>query len=105
MLCPKCGTENDADARFCKKCGSMLEKTLTEEFSVAAKDLVSKIEDLIKDGNVTHIIIKNEQGKTLLELPATVFVVGAILAPWMAALGAIAALATKCKVVVERQAK
>lgn len=103
MFCPKCGTENPGDYSFCKMCGSRLDKTFTEEFNVAAKDLVSKIEDLIREGNVTHIIVKNEEGKVLLELPATVFIVGAILAPWMAALGAIAALATKCKVVVERR--
>lgn len=105
MFCPKCGTESPEDSNFCRKCGNRLGKTFTEEFNVAAKDLVSKIEDLIREGNVTHIIVKNEQGRVLLELPATVFVVGAILAPWMAALGAIAALATNCKVVVERKSE
>ncbi len=103
MFCAKCGTENQEDANFCRRCGNRLRKTLTEEFNVAAKDLVSKIQDLINEGNITHIVVKDEQGKILLELPATVFVVGAMLAPWMAALGAIAAIATNCKVVVERQ--
>lgn len=104
MICPKCGAENPEGSNYCSKCGRRLTKAVTEEFTVAAKDLVSKVEELIEEGNVTHIIVKNEQGKTLLELPATVFVVGAILAPWMAALGAIAALVTRCKIVVERSA-
>ena len=104
MFCPKCGTENPDDSNFCRRCGNRLGKTLTEEFNVAAKDLISRIEGMIREGNITRIIVKNEQGKVLLELPATVFVVGAILAPWMAALGAIAALATNCKVVVEKRA-
>jgi len=58
---------------------------------------------LLHEGNVTRIIVKNEEGKTLIEIPATVGVIGALFAPWLAALGAIAALATKCKIVVERR--
>lgn len=104
MFCPKCGAETPDGSNFCMKCGARLRKTVTEEFNVAASDLISKVEELIREGNVTHIIIKNEQGKVLLELPATVFIVGAILAPWMAAIGAIAAIATRCQVVVERVA-
>jgi len=78
-------------------------KTWREEFSVSAEDLIKKIKELIHEGNVTRIIVKNEEGKTLLEIPATVGVIGAILAPWMAALGVIAALATRCTIVVERR--
>ncbi|MDI9644129.1 MAG: DUF4342 domain-containing protein [Candidatus Verstraetearchaeota archaeon] len=104
MFCPKCGTANPEESNFCMKCGTRLRSGVTEEFNVAASELISKIGELIKEGNVTHIIIKNEQGKVLLELPATVFIVGAILAPWMAAIGAIAALATRCQVIVERSA-
>jgi acyl-CoA reductase-like NAD-dependent aldehyde dehydrogenase len=77
-------------------------KTRVEEFSVSADDLIEKIKQLIHEGNVTRIIIKDERGKTLFEMPATVGVVGAILVPWLAALGAIAALATRCTLVVER---
>jgi acyl-CoA reductase-like NAD-dependent aldehyde dehydrogenase len=77
-------------------------KTRVEEFSVSADDLIEKIKQLIHEGNVTRIVIKDESGKTLFEMPATVGVVGAILVPWLAALGAIAALATRCTLVVER---
>jgi hypothetical protein len=58
---------------------------------------------LLHEGNVTRIVIKDDAGKVLLEIPATVGVIGVVLAPWLAALGAIAALATNCKIVVERR--
>jgi CBS domain-containing protein len=74
-----------------------------EEFSVSADNLVSKVKELIREGNITRIIVKDEEGKTLLEIPATVGVVGVILAPWLAALGAIAALATRCTISVEKR--
>jgi acyl-CoA reductase-like NAD-dependent aldehyde dehydrogenase len=82
-------------------CGAAV-KTRVEEFSVSADDLIERIKQLLHEGNVTRIIIKDERGKTLFEMPATVGVVGAILVPWLAALGAIAALATRCTLVVER---
>jgi len=78
-------------------------KTVMEEFSVSAEDLIKRVKELIHEGNITRIIVKNEEGKTLLEIPATVGVIGAILAPWMAALGVVAALATRCTIVVERR--
>jgi len=53
--------------------------------------------------NVTRIIIKDEKGKVMLEIPATVGVIGVLLVPWLAALGAIAALVAKCRIVVERR--
>jgi len=74
-----------------------------EEFSVSADNLIQRVKELIHEGNITRIIVKDEKGKVLLEMPATVGVIGAILVPWMAALGAIAALATKCTLVVERR--
>jgi len=77
-------------------------KVRKEEFSVSADDLIEKVRQIIHEGNVTRIVVKDEKGKTLLEIPATVGVVGAILVPWLAALGAIAALATRCTLVVER---
>ena len=91
------------DARFCPNCGATVKKVVKEEFSISADNLVSKVKELIHEGNVTRIIIRDEKGKTLLEIPATVGVVGAILAPWLAALGAIAALATRCTLAVERK--
>lgn len=101
--CVKCGAELPKGARFCPNCGTTVGKIVKEEFSVSADDLVSKVKQLIREGNITRIIVKDEEGKTLLEIPATVGVVGVIIAPWLAALGAIAALATKCTISVERK--
>lgn len=80
----------------------MTDKKKTEEFTVSGEELLAKIKSLIKEGNIRRIIIKNEEGKTLVELPLTVGIVGAVLAPALAAVGAIAALVTKCTIVVER---
>ena len=74
-----------------------------EEFSVSADNLVEKIRELLHEGNVTRIIVKDEKGKVLLEIPITIGIIGVVLAPWLAALGAIAALATNCRIVVERR--
>ncbi len=62
-----------------------------------------KVKELIHEGNVTNIIIKNEDGKTLLEIPVTIGVIGALLVPWLAAIGAIAALVSRCTIVVQRR--
>ncbi len=101
--CVKCGAELPEDARFCPNCGATVKKVVKEEFSISADNLVSKVKELIREGNITRIIIRDEKGKTLLEIPATVGVVGAIIAPWLAALGTIAALATRCTLTVERR--
>lgn len=74
-----------------------------EKFSVSADNLVKRVKELLHEGNVRRISIKDEEGKVLLEMPVTVGVVGVILAPWLAALGAIAALATRCTLTVERK--
>lgn len=81
----------------------MTEKKTTEEFSVNGEELLAKVKALINEGNVRRIIIKDADGKTLIELPVTIGVVGAILAPMLAAVGALAALVTKCTIVVERR--
>jgi hypothetical protein len=83
----------------------MTEKKTTEEFTVNGEELLAKVKALIKEGNIRRIIIKDESGKTLVELPVTIGVVGALLAPMLAAVGAIAALVAKCTIVVERREK
>ena len=100
--CWKCGKEVAEDFTFCPFCGASL-KTMRDEYSVPSDDLVKRVKELIHEGNVTRIIVKNEKDETLLEIPATIGVIGAIVAPWMAALGVIAALATRCKIVVEKR--
>ncbi len=74
-----------------------------EEFDVKGDDLLKKVKKLIEEGNVRSITIKNKNGKTLIVLPLTVGVVGAVLAPPLAAVGAIAALVTECTIAVERE--
>ncbi len=74
----------------------------TEEHKVRGDDLVAKVKEIIHQGNVRRIIIKDDEGKTLIEVPLTLGVVGAVLIPVWAAIGAIAALVTKCSIVVER---
>lgn len=81
----------------------MSEKKTTEEFTVNGEELLGKVKSLVNEGNIRRIIIKDESGKVLIELPLTIGVVGAILAPVLAAVGAIAALVTKCTIVVERR--
>lgn len=101
--CWKCGATLVENAKYCHVCGSAVRKVRREEFSVSADDLIEKVKELIREGNITRIVVKDEKGKTLFEMPATIGVVGAILAPWLAALGVIAALATRCTLVVERE--
>ncbi len=78
------------------------EKVKYEEFRVDGDVLVAKIKEILHAGNVRRIIIKNDKGETLVEVPLTVGVVGAVLLPVWAALGAIAALAAKLTIVVEK---
>ena len=100
--CGNCGKEVTENMNYCPSCGASL-KTVREEYSVSSDDLVKRIKELIHEGNVTRIIVENEKGETLLEIPVTVGVIGAILIPWMAALGVIAAIATRCKIIVEKK--
>jgi hypothetical protein len=73
-----------------------------EEVHVLGRDLVDKVRDLIHEGNVQRIVVRDEHGNTFMEIPVTVAAVGVILAPLLAALGAIAALVTKFTIVVVR---
>jgi len=74
----------------------------TEEFRVNGEELLAKIKELIHEGNIRRIIIKNRDGKTMIEFPLTIGVVGAVLAPTLAAVGAVAALIGEATVVVEK---
>ena len=73
-----------------------------EEVQVLGRDLVDKVKSLIHEGNVQRIIVKDEHGHTFIEIPVTVAVIGTVLAPVLAAVGAISALVAKFKVVVVR---
>lgn len=80
----------------------MADKKRTEEFKVSGENLVAKVKELIKAGNVRRIIIKSKEGKEILEIPVTAGVVLAMFAPVLAAVGALAALVSECTLVVER---
>ncbi len=75
---------------------------ICEQFRVHANELADKVGDLIHEGNVRRIIIKDERGHTFMEIPLTVATVGVILAPVLAAVGAIATVVSRFDVVVER---
>lgn len=78
-------------------------KKYTEEFIVDGEEILEKIKSLINEGNIRRIIIKDLSDKTLIEIPVTVGVVVAVLAPVLAAVGALAAIVTKCKIIVEKR--
>jgi hypothetical protein len=78
------------------------EKVRTEEFQINGDELLAKIKELVHEGNIRRIAIKNEEGKVLVDIPMTLGVVGAILVPQLAAIGAIAALVAHATIVVEK---
>jgi hypothetical protein len=78
-------------------------KKCAEEIHVMGANLVEKVKELIHEGNVQRIIIKNEQGVTLVEIPVTLAAIGVMAAPVLAAVGAIAGIVTKCTIVIERR--
>jgi hypothetical protein len=75
-----------------------------EEIKVLADELADKVRELIREGNVNRIIIRDEHGHTFMEIPVTVAAVGAVMAPILAAVGALAAMAAKFTIVVEKTA-
>ena len=77
-------------------------KFTTEEFKVDGERLIGKVKELIHEGNIRRIIIKDKEGKTVFEIPMTFGVVGALIAPLLAAFGAFAALLTEATLVVEK---
>jgi len=75
---------------------------MKEEFKVKGEELITKIKELIHEGNVRRIIIKDEEGKTFIEIPVTIGIIGALVVPILAAVGAIAVMAAKFTVEVVR---
>ena len=76
--------------------------TRVEEIALNGEKLVSAVKELVRQGNIRRITVKNRDGRTLVEIPLTVGAVGALLLPTLAALGTIAALLTECTLVIER---
>lgn len=77
----------------------------SEEFQFSGDTLLAKIKEIIRAGNVRRVIIKNEEGRVLIDIPLTLGVVGTLLAPQLAAIGAIAALVLKGSIVIEKEAE
>lgn len=75
----------------------------SHEFQFSGDTLLSKIKELISEGNIRRVIIKNEEGRVLVDIPLTIGVVGTLLAPQLAAIGAIAALVLKGSIVIEKE--
>jgi hypothetical protein len=75
----------------------------SETFNIKGDELVKRFKELVHEGNIRRIIIKDREGKSLVEFPLTIGVVGTVLVPVLAAVGAIAALVTECSITVERK--
>jgi hypothetical protein len=79
-----------------------MSNTRTEEFRVNGEELLAKVKQLIHEGNIRRVSIRDKEGRTVMEIPLTFGVVGAILAPTLVAVGAVAALLTEATIVVEK---
>ena len=103
--CVDCGTELAQDARYCSNCGAQA-GIGKDVYDVSAASLIGKVKEIIQDARVKRIIIKDEKGNLLLSIPVTWGTAGAVamitLAPWLAALGVIAGIVTRCKIEVEK---
>lgn len=80
----------------------MTEQVRSEEYQVSGKNLLARVKELVREGNVRRVIIKNPDGRTVLDLPLTLGLLGAAWLPLLTAVGGIAALAARYTVVVER---
>src|SRR6185503_21173608 len=103
--CTECGSDLPEQAKFCMNCGNQVGMK-KEVHQVSAEGLVGKVKEIVKDANVKRIVVKDEKGKVLLSIPVTWGAAGAVamitLAPWLAALGVITAVVTRCRVEVEK---
>jgi len=79
------------------------EKSNQESFKVTGDEILTKVKEIIKEGNARRIIIKNDKDETIIEFPLTIGAIGVVLAPLYAAIGTLAALAMDCTIVVEKK--
>lgn len=75
----------------------------TEEFKVSGEGIIEKIKQIINEGNVRKITVKSKEGKTIAEFPLTMGVVGTLIAPVLAAISTIIALASECTISIEKE--
>jgi hypothetical protein len=83
----------------------MIKQKTKEEFRVKSEQVAKKVKELIKEGNVRKITIKDKKGNVIIAFPLTIGVIGALLAPPLAAIGALVALVTECIITVERKGR
>ena len=79
--------------------------TKKESFNINGEELLNKVKELVKEGNIRKISVHDKDGKELMSFPLTIGVVGVLFAPVLAAVGALAALIGECKLTVEREEK
>ena len=107
VRCGDCSAELPSDAKFCPRCGAQ-QGLKKDVYHVSADGLVGKVKEVIQDARVKRVQIKDENGKLLISIPVVWGAAGAVtvvvLAPWLAALGVIAALVTKCTIEVDKSA-
>jgi hypothetical protein len=75
----------------------------TEEFKINGEELVAKVKELVRQGHIRRLSVRDEKGETVIEIPLTFGAIGVLLAPSLAAVGAVAALLSKCTIVVEKK--
>lgn len=79
------------------------QSTHNEEFKVSGQDIMKKVREIIEEGNARRVIVKNDKGDTIVEIPVTVGVVGALLVPWLAVIGTTVALVSSCTIIIEKR--
>lgn len=80
-----------------------MEENKTEEYKVKGSEIVGKVKEIISEGNARRIIIKNEEGKSIMELPLSIGLLGVLAAPYLTAVGALAAVLTSCTIEVKKK--
>jgi hypothetical protein len=100
--CENCEADLAEGDKYCWSCGNTV-TGVKDVFTISSDNLVGEVKKILHEGNIIKIIVKDEGGKVLLEIPAWAGLVGALLAPWLAALGTIAAIVTKCTITVVRK--
>ncbi len=106
LKCSDCRADLPEYAKFCLNCGTEVAELQKDVYQVSAEGLVGKVKEIVRDAKVRRVVIKDEKGKVLLSIPVTWGATGAVavlaLAPWLAALGVITGIVTKCTIEVER---
>lgn len=103
--CSECKIELPSNSRYCLNCGNQIGMK-RDVYKVSADNLIGRVKNMVQDANVRKIIVKDDKGEVLISIPVTWGTAGVVatvaLAPWLAALGVIAGVVTKCTIEVEK---